>query len=131
MNVLDEPVLGIWYVCYKMPADVIVVLRRFEQCYELQVVIREYDQRGNIKDTRTETIKKAPLPRSEAIDRVRSYIEDISTKFEIKGRWEALRGGRSLEQFGELIASMPHAYTRQPTPEEAAELRQRFGLANS
>ena len=128
MKIVDTSLVGIWYVAYTAPLDMLCLLKQFPTHYEIQWIIREHDAQGEIENVREMTNRRKPIPLSDAIEHVRRYIKEArNDEHPVVAEWEVLRGARSDEELCELIASMPNAHARLATPEEVEMFEREAG----
>lgn len=129
MIVIDETVVGVWYVSYVGPADLLCMLHQLPTHFQMAWYVRRYNANGEIENTRKFAMNRVLVPVSFAIEQVRKYIQDArNDDNRVEGEWEVLRGGRTVEEFGALIGTMPYARAREATPEEAAQIDGVYGV---
>lgn len=120
MVVIDEKVVGVWYVTYKEPVAVLTLLRKLEDHFEVKWFVKGYDADNNPIISSEHVYKGVMIPMSAAIDNMRTYSKAGSHLLSIHSGWECLRGARSLLEFRELLAKLPN--TRMCPLNEASEV---------
>ncbi len=118
---IDNYTVGVWYVSYEQPVDVICTLRRFDDHYRISWAVREYAPSGELHRRHVQENRRPMIPLSAAVEYVRSYVKALRAPFTVNGEWEVLRGGRTMQEFVHLILTMPNCSDkRAPTVEEFA-----------
>lgn len=122
MIVLDETAVAIWYVSYEAPVDALLTMQQLDDHCLLTWRVREHGPDGEVVRTYERPIKLSPIPLAQAVRNARRMFKDAQEERKIQTEWEVIRGARSVQEFGELIALMPHAHARAATPAEAEEM---------
>jgi hypothetical protein len=119
--IIDETLVGVWYVAFDTPHEVLVMLERHADHYTIIHKLGQVSEGGKSHVVRS---NKTLVPLSAAIARVRSHVEDLHKidSLKVKGSWEVLRGGRTVEEFTVLLASMPYRDLAAATPAEVESL---------
>lgn len=124
---LDERLVGIWYVAFKDPRDLMGVIQcmgpgRYKSIWRL----KQYASPDPwCKDDSIATRETLSDHDTEAavIVRMRAMLDGLADIWGADIKWELLRAGRSLEEFAELLIAMPGANTKTVTEAEFNEFR--------
>lgn len=122
--ILSESAAALWYVAHVNNFETIVFLERFKDHYKITWSGRITKDGEDEPQIHTEVTRRKLVPMSEAIARCREMIGMMKRMYAAHAEWECIRGARSVEEFGNLIMSMPNCEAREATPEESAELVQ-------
>lgn len=120
MIVINEPAVAMWYVAHETPIDTLVLLERFEEHYKITWHVKLY--MDGEERLITHEVERGLIPLSDAIERVREMFHRTRKLWPVLAEWEVQRGGRTLEEFAELVCSMPNATAREATQEELMQL---------
>jgi len=125
--VIDEKILGIWYVCFDDDMDVMLALGRTETGYEVNGRTRLY--LGDPDDPWDEKDRKRwfgggveATTDAEAVSKTRANMIVMSTDFAKTFKpktapaiFELVRGETTVEEFAQVLRSMPWAHSMEAT----------------
>lgn len=124
---IDETTAGIWYIAFKAPRDVLAVLELMSPGkYRVRWRVKQYlspEPFNDVDIVQWRVSSTNEYTEAEALHRVRKFIDALCAKDPIDGRWELLRGGRSLEELCQTLIEMPCAHVKHVSAEEYEALR--------
>jgi len=126
MITLDESIVGIWYMAFKDPRDIMVTVQRLGGGqYKVSYRLKQYaSPEPWCTQDRVITREKIMSHSSDrdGIAVVRRFLDDLSDKAPTEGKWELLRGARSVEEFAQALIAMPCAHAKKLSAEQFDEL---------
>lgn len=119
--VVDETIVGIWFVAYSDMKDFMAGLSREGETFRIKFRVRYHKSMevwaAGSRSHWTEGVHTG-CTEAEAIDGVRQFVDMVCAIEPIAGRWELLRGARTPDEFTELLIKMPGVNMRKATEEQ-------------